>query len=408
MISGASRCRSAFKRMLTALRKTVAPVLIAATIVAAVNWGRPVWHEYQRSRRISAAREVGTSGESPVRVTGRVLLGAEPRERLHVQLFARDGQRASVAWTDQRGEFRLAAPSAGEYGLVIGTLETLPSTHRYYTLVDGDNRVEVSLPATRIEVTLVTSEGKSQPLYEMSTQLTIHGPLAPTSSTGSGFIGRKRQKKAIYVGLGFGTYEVTGSTSGGLVSTSVARVMLSEEHPIGTVELPVSRRPLRVRLQDDAGAVVRVASARVGARVLTSGADGSIDADEVPGGARLLLSAVGFVPMCVLALSQEGVQIVNAIKRGAGRARITLVNGPNSPVGLLEGLPGSDCGVGVSAFRLNELPPTALGEVAFEITGLPRGEYQYRAEEQAPHIAVSVPGEDIRYLVPSFCRFCNQ
>ena len=45
---------------------------------------------------------------------------------------------------------------------------------------------------------------------------------------------------------------------------------------------------------------------------------------------------------------------------------------------------------------------------AVKVTGLPEGRFHYRVERQIAPTPFVVPGEPIRYVVPTFCKFCDR
>jgi hypothetical protein len=209
------------------------------------------------------------------------------------------------------------------------------------------------------------------------------------------------------VGIGFGTYTVAAFSRSGLVSRTVERVTLTEADPTAVLELTVGQRPLQLEVRDDVGNRIPGASAFAVNRLLSRDNDGLFAADTVPAGERIEISAPGFIPTCVLAGREAGSQVARLLPQGSERARITLLGSPGGPVGMLEGLPGSECSVGLSGFRLVNVSELSEDQQMFEIIGLPRGQFWFRVEAQAPAMLLDVPGPGIRYAVPVFCRFCS-
>lgn len=382
-----------------------APLAIAAVVVALAQYAPAITEHAPGSGEPAVERN-----DASVRVTGTVWLGEKPASEVNVEFFSAVGEtRAGSVKTDAAGRFSVGLQEPAGYAVAVAALATLPSTYREFTFPAGENVVDIRLPATSLVVQLLDERG--DPLSERdarTVQLLIRGPRAPTSSHSAGFVGLESHYKGRYVGLGYGDYSVSAFTSTGLVSSDIGRVDLSEPEPDGRLQLRLVRRPLALRVQDTDGRPIR--GARVASMLQRSATEQRwpIPINSVPPGELIEVSAPGFLPICVVAQRIGGVQVVEVHPLGAGAARITLVDGPGRPVGILYGLPGSQCPVAIGAMRVEEIGGMEQPQRnTFEILGLPTGTYQYRAQVQAPSAQVRVPGPTVEYAVPAYCRFCG-
>jgi hypothetical protein len=146
------------RSVLRFIQRVLAPVLVAASIIAVVALEGPIMHHY---RRLSAggppivARRTAEPFDAPVRIRGRVRSGAEPAGSLQMQFATLQGRRIGATLTDAAGMFSIGLITPGEYVVGLRTPGNLPSTQRYLTFNRGENDVEIDLPPTILDVAVV-------------------------------------------------------------------------------------------------------------------------------------------------------------------------------------------------------------------------------------------------------------
>lgn len=130
------------------------------------------------------------------------------------------------------------------------------------------------------------------------------------------------------------------------------------------------------------------------------------DASNLPDGVDIQVQAVGHLPVCRRLISTDS-EVVVQLQRVAGtQVETRLTPAPPRPLGRIHGLPGSDCSVDVTSFRLDQTVRQIAGELRFGIEGIPPGDYWYEAAFGAPRVRFSVPGPPIIYQVPGWCLTC--
>lgn len=338
----------------------------------------------------------------PVKVHGTVTSGGRPVVGSHVLVLMNGSGARRQTTTDSRGQFTLSASNAGDYLATFGMSPALPSATRDLTFVWGQNEFNIDLLPTRVKVRVRLPTNEPQP---SAVQLALWGPGDRSAQRLGGVGVSDREASAEYVGLDYGDYLLTAFSGGReLVSASPVRFTLDALHSVAEAELGLTRRQLHLQVMDSKGhpaQAATVSSITDRARRLDSG---QFDASGVPAGQLMTVTAPGFLPVCTHA-ANEGTQRVVLRDKSDQLANLKL-KGPSRPVGFIYGLPGSDCGVSVG---LLDLKWQATGEesVGVRIEGLPRGSYEFRAQEWIPGVTFSVPGGVVEYLVPSYCKFCG-
>jgi hypothetical protein len=168
---------------------------------------------------------------------------------------------------------------------------------------------------------------------------------------------------------------------------------------------PVCPATLDIVVEDDENGK-RLENARVRTAVGgLRGTSGRFEASGVPAGLGLQVTAGGYVPGCRTARIEEGTQTVRLRPSGSNRLILTLAPSPGRPIGLIDGLAGSECGVDIRSFELTQGIEQA-GRFTFEILGLPPGGLIYRGGLGEPPSRVDVPGR-LTYEVGPSCLTCK-
>jgi len=342
------------------------------------------------------------TASEPTQVSGILRQQGQPLAGVRVSMRGISDER-HVAVTGPDGGFQMSVGSTGDYTLAIKTHHNMSSTDRQVTLNPGANAIDIDLPPTSVELAVKWADAAILPV---AVQLTVHGPSSPTFSKRSGFIAPEDLMAVRLVGMGWGEYTVFASTPTGFVSRAPARFVLSREKAKVTANLVLVRRPLALSVEDPEGLPIRGARVSTFGRVLSE-LEGRFDLSEVAPGSQIQVSHPGYQPTCRVAASTATSQRVRLARAGAASLDVNLSPSPGRPMGLLEGVPGSDCPVDVDSFITQTIPQGQTGSLTFRIRGLSAGAYQYRADAVAEPYGVRVPGGAVHYTVPKRCTVCG-
>jgi hypothetical protein len=298
------------------------------------------------------------------------------------------------------GRFRTEVAVPGQYAIEVRTSEFLASARRLCTVTDGGGECNLHLPPTRIELSVagIESTHKAVGFY-------VSGPVSPTDHQVTGFVPVPQAQAFPLVGVEYGRFAIFAYTADGLVSSQPVKVALTPTEPSVRGTLQLVRRRLTLRVQNAEGTLIDGAMVRTALKGLPGGR-GTFDASAAPSGMTLQIQAVGYLPSCQHLSASEDQQEVALQRLSRLRTYINLIPNPGSPRGIIEGLPGSTCGVDVSGFRLDRDGDGGLEGLRFGIVGLPRGRFRYRAAPGAELVTISAPHEGITYRIPPECLTC--
>jgi hypothetical protein len=104
---------------------------------------------------------------------------------------------------------------------------------------------------------------------------------------------------------------------------------------------------------------------------------------------------------------KQVVELLPLVEVGNRTAVISLSPAAARPVGFVEGLPGSQCGVAVDGLK-TEIKKTEGGKVvSFALLRLPPGRLMYQASRRAPLVALKETTVALDYDVPQECLVCG-
>ena len=292
-------------------------------------------------------------------------------------------QMAADRWnamTDARGAYEVRLGAPGEYLVSVLAAQDLPSRSFARAFAPGDQQEDIELGPGTIEVWIRAEPG---------TRLDGAVDLALFEAQGRRLSGRFEvgEDPAIFKGLDYGQYTVTGTTASGLRSRNEARVDLSADAPSGRVDLFMARGGGLLRVVGADGVPLDGARASAGDAPLPEREPGLFDLAGVPAGERLVAHAPDHVPVCRL-MSGDLASPVLPLPVADGVFTLRLrADAPWRDL-LLIGLPGSDCPLAVHDLE----PHVETGDYAMSITlQLPRGSFAVALEGQV-HTA-SAPGD---------------
>jgi hypothetical protein len=345
----------------------------------------------------------GDASYTPVSVHGKVVWKGRGLGGVTVS-FQQSGMSAATAVTDRNGQFMAALVDPGAYLMLLYTTPHLSSTHRQVELLAGNNDMLWELPPTELRLTITTEADRATP----TAGVYLHGPAAETTWQRAGWVSKSEMTSVRLIGLGFGPYTVTSySDDAGLVSKNPGRFTLSPSATTASITLTLVERPLRLRAKDSLGRTVATARAFSGRRSLLSPEDGVFLLDKVPGGERVTVYARGLLPACRYVQDDgERQEIVMLAPSQSSEVRFRLIN-TDRPMGMIGGLPGSECDIAVRHFERDDSLAGSDAGVTMTVKGLPPGQYSFRPEEQEVPIAVRVPGPEVTYVVPERCKACG-
>jgi hypothetical protein len=339
----------------------------------------------------------------PFHVRGVISGLPKPVVGVSVLMGTTDLPRATVTAVGADGRFEARLPRPGTYFIDLMTVPYLSSTRRYCEVLLEESECILEVPPTELKFS-VQLQGETK--LKQAVSVAIRGPVSPTDFDFVGFVSPEEALGVRLVGVEYGTFSVVAYDPRGLTSVSPVVVTLSPEAPTATGALQMATRRLDVQVRDGVGALVSATTARTRSFPL-EGTGGSITTEVVPAGMPILIQAPGYLPTCRVAPVDNELS-VTLHRRSNSRFTVTLLPDPGRPIGVIDGLPGSDCGVEVAGFRLDQSEPAVAGERRFAIIGLPDGKYRYRASMSAPAVDFVVPGEGIdRYFVPPGCLVCR-
>jgi len=339
---------------------------------------------------------------SSVHVIGILERQGHPVAGVLLQLHGPQGKSYATV-TGNSGRFNVSVEEPGEYRILVKSFPHLSTTDRLVTLVAGNNNVQIDLPPTRVDVTIVFGDRlhTSEPV-----QLKIYGPSSANSSKTAGFVMPTDLPVLRLEGLGYGNYEVVATTRAGLTSRSPAKFAVTATSPHVETKLELVRRSLQMVVHDSNGSLVKDAVARVYGRRLAA-KENQFDLSGVAAGDQIQISHSGLQPTCRLASAEPGVQAVQLQPRGQASVEVELFPAPAGPIGLLAGVAGSECPIEVSSFYAAPSPEAAPGELRFSILGLRPGSYHYQVDSLATSYQVKAPGKMLRVSVPPRCMTCG-
>jgi len=318
----------------------------------------------------------------PAEVSGRFTFGGErPAPRLHLQ-FDLEGRRWT-AETDEYGEYAVRLGEPGDYVITVRASRKLPATQWSRRFRAGEQREDFELGEALVEVRAYRED---------------HAPLTePVQVWLTAADGRRRingafdpaeEEAARFVGIEYGEYAVTASTPSGLTSVRSATVRISPDSPVGEADAVLGRHRAVLRVVDGAGAPLAGSRALVDRSPLASPSPGVFALEGVAVGDRVVVQAPGHVPLCRVLREQDLPEVRLVAEPASETLTLRFPRDAAWETGVLLGLRGSDCPVG-----LGDLEPTAdagsgLTTVRLRLSG---GRYDLLLGGRAHPVAV--PGE---------------
>ena len=298
--------------------------------------------------RVARGERIEVELVPPADVSGRFTFGSErPASNLHLQ-FDLEGRRWT-AETDEHGEYAVRLGEPGDYVITVRTSRKLPATQWSRRFRAGEQREDFELSSALVEVRAYRED---------------HAPLAePVQVWLTAADGRRRlngafdpavEEAARFVDVEYGEYAVTASTPSGLTSVRSASVHISEDSPVGETEVVLGRHRGVLRVVDGAGAPLAGSRALVDRSPLASPSPGVFALAGVAVGERVAVHAPGHVPLCHALLEQDLPEVRLVAEPASATLTLRLPRDAAWETGLLVGLRGSDCPVGLA-----DLEPTA-------------------------------------------------
>jgi hypothetical protein len=335
----------------------------------------------------------GAGAEKPIAVHGRVALGNVPLAGARLQFDALPhSSRTVVASTDQVGLYSASLPKAGDYLVGVRAVPLLLGGARLVLLKAAESELDIPLPDTRFTVTVVDGSGRT---IEEPVQIEVMKDLEYAQEIATAGVLRPRDGATLtLLGLSEGTYVVSADTVKGLCTTDVHRVRLKAGEA-AAVRLILEQRSRRLRVVGPTGAGLPAVTVRSRARRLDAVGVGEFGLERTPPGSMVVVERAGFVPACRMVDTARGDMVVRLEKAPEARLALDFRANSQAKKGYLEGLPGSDCGVPISAFAsASEAVAGALTRVT--LGGVPAGSFGYRAD--AARVSVRNPGPPV--LIP--------
>lgn len=332
--------------------------------------------------------------EPAVIIEGRVRLGDRPAAGVTLQFQKTDrSSRSWVATTGADGTYHAATDRPGFYVLELRAARYLGSHGRRVALQPGTNRIDLDLPASRLAVRLERADGRS---FDEPVQVHLRGETIPPRS---GFVLPTEEHEIEFLGLPNGTYVVTADSPSGLIAERPGQVMLSEGAPDASVALRLALRQGELRLVWDDGSPVQAARVQSNMRVLDEEAPGQYALRSAAPGSELLISAPGAVPVCHVLAPAEIDSATIVMTRGQHAAELRFTPRIPFPIGVFDGLPGSNCPVPITLMSLQAEETTESTIV--RVLGLPAGRFSFRPTRVTPAEIVDVPGSPVTFTKPA-------
>ena len=329
--------------------------------------------------QVAPGETVDVALEPIVRVAGTVTVGGAPASGLRL-VFEREAIRWNVA-TDARGAYEVVLGPPGEYVVSLLASKDLPSRSFRRRFGPGDHREDVDLGLGTIEVSVRADE---------AARLDESVELALFESAGRRLSGRFdiQDGNAVFTGLEYGDYTVTGTTASGLRSRNHARAELSAESPSAQVELLMAPGEGVLRVVGGDGVPLAGARASAGQTPLRERGPGVFDLAGVPVGERLVAHAPDHVPACRVLDAESTSNLVVALAVAEGVHTLRLPADAPWREALLVGLAGSDCPVAIDDLEPQVRTEDHLVTIVLE---LPRGSFGIALGGQVH--AANAPGE---------------
>jgi hypothetical protein len=311
---------------------------------------------------VAAGESVDVPVEPVVRVAGMVTAGGAPAAGMRLA-FEQGAARWSAA-TDSSGTYEVMLGPPGEYAVSVLAARDLPSRSFARTYGAGDHQEDVELGLGSIEVSV-----RAEPGVRLDEEV----QLALFESDGRRVAGRfdLREGQAVFTGLEYGRYTVTGSTFSGLRSRNHATAELGPESPAARVELVMGRGRGVLKVVGADGRPLAGARVAVGQAALIEREPGTFDLAAVARGERIVAHAPDHVPVCRILDTPDSFAVELPVADGPFTLRLAA----DAPwrEALLSDLTGSDC-------------PVSIDDV----------EPQVRAEEHAVTVVLQLPRGDFR------------
>jgi hypothetical protein len=333
-------------------------------------------------------------GLGPYRLSGTVTMGNRPATGLTLQLSTLDESMIKATGvTNERGQYSISAPTAGEYQLAVmgGTLMSVMRTG--VRLSEQDSHFDWALPDSLLTVEVaIPQNARSKRL------LTIH----LRGSNGWHEFGYMTPDETVvqFAGIPDDHYEVT-AVSDTAVATSPVQVKINAQNRKATVV--VKLEPMTaglVRVTDPQGSPIINSQVRVGVMGLDRTGSGIFRNDGVLApGQMMTVAAPGFVPRCLIVsremLPDTHVTLFPASRQSA-RLRFAPPLEPWERPGLIHGLPGSDCPVGLEFFTTISRK-SGNDATVVELGDLPEGTFGYAPSVRWPPQPLQVPGAVLEF-----------
>ena len=329
--------------------------------------------------QVAPGETVDVALEPIVRVAGTVTVGGAPASGLRL-VFEREAdpleRRDGRPWRVRGG-----AGPAGEYVVSLLASKDLPSRSFRRRFGPGDHREDVDLGLGTIEVSVRADE---------AARLDESVELALFETAGRRLSGRFdiQDGDAVFTGLEYGDYTVTGTTASGLRSRNHARAELSAESPSAQVELLMAPGEGVLRVVGGDGVPLAGARASAGQTPLRERGPGVFDLAGVPVGERLVAHAPDHVPACRVLDAESTSNLVVALAVAEGVHTLRLPADAPWREALLVGLAGSDCPVAIDDLEPQVRTEDHLVTIVLE---LPRGSFGIALGGQVH--AANAPGE---------------
>jgi hypothetical protein len=317
------------------------------------------------------------------RPAAELLVSFEFRDRLAVETM-----------TDALGMYTAALPEPGRYRVGIGTWRYLGLASFVRTFERGTQRADFTLRpgVLRLHVRTVDGGPPSEPV-----QVEID-PVEGGQQRGGhgGFLTPELAGELELVGLALGRYRVSASTSGGWVTDQPSLVELTARAPVADVDLwlnPPVEGTLRVA--DEAGVSIAGATVQAGSLLLRELEPGRFQLTRAPSGTHVYVTRQGYVPACRVWPGRDARDLVVRLVWPVAGAVFRFRPPVPVPLGVVAGLPESDCAVGLSRFdyRLE----TTGRETVVEVSNFPAGRFvlQVMREGRPVEYPFVVPGNPV-------------
>jgi hypothetical protein len=278
-----------------------------------------------------------------VRVSGHVRRLDEPVAGARISFQSIQSRDTAEATTDRFGEYSVTLAKAGDYFVVATDPQFLEERSQRFS--EGLNTLNWNIKDVGSVVVRFKGLNGAEPA-----RAEIKG--TDTSSFWSMQPIQPSQTRAVWQGLAFGEYIVTATQSGW--ASDAVTVTISRDRLRAEIELELHPTNLRLFLTDQLGNPVENAAFSPRIPVPQTVRPGLYLFEGMPAKQALIILAPSFVPLCRITSTNADAHITLA---AGSTVTFRFNEGRQLDLGSasVHGIPGSDCPVPLSVFRMGQL-----------------------------------------------------